>query len=263
MGSDWAGEVAGFYARFRRGYPPEFIDLLAKSFGLGAEDVVLDVGCGTGQLTLPLASRVRGVVGMDPEPDMLAAARAAAADRGVANIAWALGGSDDVPALAAVLGERSLAALTTGNAIHLIRHEELFSAALPLLRPGGGLAVVANGTPLWRQPAPWSRALRQGLEQWLDTSLVSCCGTDAAARERYRDALIAAGFTRVHEQAFDYSADLGFDELIGGVYSAMGGSSFPSPDQRAAFEEHIRRAVGPADQFTEHVSVAALIGHAA
>jgi ubiquinone/menaquinone biosynthesis C-methylase UbiE len=47
------------------------IDMLAETFGLNAQDMVVDIGCGTGQLTLPIAHRVRAVFGMDPEPDML------------------------------------------------------------------------------------------------------------------------------------------------------------------------------------------------
>ncbi len=30
------------------------------------------------------------------------------------------------------------------------------------LKPGGGIAVIANGTPLWQQPSDWSRAVRPG-----------------------------------------------------------------------------------------------------
>jgi ubiquinone/menaquinone biosynthesis C-methylase UbiE len=261
--SGWGGEVAGFYAKFRRGYPAEFIDVLAPALGLGTGDLVLDLGCGTGQLTLPLASRVRAVVGMDPEPDMLALARRAAADRGAGNVAWVLGGDADVPGLGAVLGGRSLAAVTVGNAIHLMDHRELFRSVMPLLRRGGGLAVIANGTPLWQQPAPWSSALRHGLEQWLGTRLDSCCGTDAPSRQHYREALLAEGFTGVHEEAAGYAGQLAFDDLIGGVYSAMPQGMLPPPGQRAGFEEHLRRSIGPGEPFTEEVRVAALIGHVA
>ena len=80
----FSGEVAGFYARFRRGYPGEILDAVIDLTALHANDIVLDLGCGTGQLTLPLARRVRVAVGMDPEPDMLALARRAAAAAGVA-----------------------------------------------------------------------------------------------------------------------------------------------------------------------------------
>jgi ubiquinone/menaquinone biosynthesis C-methylase UbiE len=154
MSGDFSGETAACYARFRRGYPPAFTGLLAVELGLGADDVVADVGCGTGQLTLPLASRVRAVAGMDPEPDMLAQARRAAADEGVRNVAWVVGTDRDLPVLGSLLGAPVLAAVTIANAIHLTSGEELFTAARRVLRPGGALAVIANGTPLWQQAAP-------------------------------------------------------------------------------------------------------------
>lgn len=45
---------------------------------------VLELGCGTGRLTIPMAQAGAEVVGLDPEPAMLEAARAKAAKAGVA-----------------------------------------------------------------------------------------------------------------------------------------------------------------------------------
>jgi SAM-dependent methyltransferase len=260
VAGDFGGEVAAFYARFRRGYPAAFVDVLARALWLGRGDVVADVGCGTGQLTIPLAGRVRAVAGVDPEPDMLALAAQAARDQSLANVAWVLGGDSDLPALSALLGEHALAEVTVANAIHLMAHERLFAAVLRLLRPGGGLAVIANGTPLWQQPSDWSQALRHALEQWLGTKLESRCGTDPQSRQRYQAALQAAGFTGIREESVDYASDLDFDEVIGGLYSAMPSRMLPAADRRAAFTEHIRKAIGPGPRFAEPVHVAALIG---
>lgn len=87
-----------------------------------------------GQLALPLASRVRSVVGLDPEPDMLRLAREAADIQRVRNATWMLGADTDVPALGALLGERSLALTVIGQALHWMQHDELFRAVSPLLR---------------------------------------------------------------------------------------------------------------------------------
>src|ERR1039458_4102122 len=107
MGGNFGGETAAFYARVRRGQPPAVAGSLVRALGRGPADVVADVGCGTGQLTLPLASRVRAVAGMDPEPDMLALARQAAAAQGVANVTWVLGTDHDLPALGSMLAART------------------------------------------------------------------------------------------------------------------------------------------------------------
>jgi ubiquinone/menaquinone biosynthesis C-methylase UbiE len=260
VAGDFQGDVATFYARHRRGYPAAFTSLLASALRLGADALVADVGCGTGQLTVPLAALARAVAGVDPEPDMLALAARAAAGQGVTNVTWVLGSDEALPALGALAGQ-ALDAVTVANAIHLMPERRLFAAAMAVLRPGGGIAVIANGTPLWQQPSDWSRALRQALEQWLGTRLESCCGTDPRSRQRYRDAMLVAGLTEIREESVDYTGHLDLDEVVGGVYSAMPARLLPPPAERPAFAAHLRRAVGPAARFTEQVRVAALLGY--
>ncbi|MFG2196180.1 class I SAM-dependent methyltransferase [Streptomyces sp. NPDC048639] len=260
MTTGFSGEVAEYYAKFRRGYPPQALSALQRAFALTTDDIVLDVGCGTGQLAVPLAARVRSVIGIDPEPDMLRLARDEATKRGVRNATWVLGADADVPALGALLGERSVAMAVIGQALHWMRHEELFRALGPLCRPGGGVAVVANGTPLWLQDSSWSRSLRACLEEHFGTKLEASCGTSTEDRQRYAQALVDAGFDGVREIVIEYSDELTFDQLIGGVYSAMPVDELPGPDERQAFTERIRRSL-PQDQgFTEDVRVSALVG---
>jgi SAM-dependent methyltransferase len=179
------------------------------------------LGCGTGQLTLPMAGRVRAVIGMDVEPAMLEHAQQAARDADVSNVMWMLGADSDIPALRRLLGDRSVGAVTIAQALHWMNHQDLFRAVIPLPRPGGGIAVVTNGTPLWLQETDWSRALRDFLEHWLGTTLTYACGTDEQSQRRYRDDLAAAGFDVV-TTAVDYVASLDMDRLVGGVCSAMG-----------------------------------------
>jgi ubiquinone/menaquinone biosynthesis C-methylase UbiE len=259
MDLGFRGEVVDFYHRYRRGYPRAVIDSLVDTFGLGADDVVVDVGCGTGQLTVPLAARVRAAVGVDPEPDMLACARRAGAEQGVANVSWMVGADTDLPALGALLGDRSLAAVTIGQALHWMNHDELFRAASTLVRRGGGVAVVTNGAPLWQQDSAWSHALCGYLEQWLGVQLIRTCGTDEASQQRYRDSLAAAGF-QVRGTSVDYEATLDLDQIVGGVYSALSGNQLPAPADRPQFAARLHSALAPHAPFAEHVHVAVLTG---
>jgi SAM-dependent methyltransferase len=259
MDLGFRGEVAEFYHRYRRGYPAAVIDALVAAFGLGPGDLVVDLGCGTGQLALPLAGRVRAVLGIDPEPDMLARAALAAGEQGVANAHWMLGADTGLPGLATLLGPGSVAAVTVGQALHWMRPAEVFRAAVPLARAGGGVAVVTNGTPLWLQDTGWSRALREVLERWLDTELTARCGTDEESQHRYAEGLAAAGYD-VLATAVDYTAGLTLDEIAGGVYSAMPVDRLPAGDQRGVFAARVRAALEPHQPFTEAVHVALLCG---
>ena len=123
-------------------------------------------------------------------------------------------------------------------------HRSLFAAARPLLRGGGGIAIVTNGIPLWLHETDWSKAVRAFLERWLDTSLSSRCGTDPDSQRRYAEDLQHAGYTVTHA-AHDELADLDFEHLAGGVLSALPASAFPRDNRHQSFMRELRDAVGP------------------
>lgn len=257
MDLGFGGEVAGFYQQYRRGYPAEVIDRLVETFELTRDDLVLDLGCGTGQLALPIAERVRAVVGMDPEPDMLAEARRAAG--GPPNLSWMVGADVDVPVLGALLGKGSLGAVTIGQALHWMDHDTLFHALHPLVREGGGVCVVTNGTPLWLQDSVWSRALRRHLELWLDSEVTATCGTDEESQGRYAESLEAAGF-EVSRSRFEYEDELDLDRIIGGVYSALPVNLLPPLEQRSYFAKQVGRALEGHGPYHEKIGVTLLNG---
>src|SRR5205814_285629 len=217
------------------------VSAIAEAFGLGVEDLVVDLGCGAGQLSLPLAARVRAVVGVDPEPDMLVLARRTAQEQGVTNASWLLGADTDVSTLGRLVGDRRVGAVTIALAIHWMDRDTLFRAIGPLLRPGGGIAVVTNGTPLWLQDSEWSRILRQCLEQWTGKRLTGTCQTDDAGRQLNQEALTSAGY-RVVDSFVDYRAEVTVEQLVGGVFSAMSANQPHSTASREEFAAQVRDA---------------------
>jgi SAM-dependent methyltransferase len=77
------GATAGDYARHRAGFPDSLFERLA-ALGIGrAGQAVVDLGTGTGSLARGFARRGCRVIGIDPAPEMLQAARALEADAGV------------------------------------------------------------------------------------------------------------------------------------------------------------------------------------
>lgn len=259
MDLGFRGDVVDFYHKYRRGYPPAVIDALVDAFTLTSDDIVVDLGCGTGQLTLPLGQHVRAVIGIDPEPDMLARARSAASERRITNASWLLGADTDMAALGALLGGQSIGAVTIGQALHWMDPPSLFRTLRRLVRTAGGVAIVANGTPLWLQDNPWSHSLRAFLERWLNSKLTATCGTSKTDQRRYREQLTSAGF-EVHQLSVDYTSELNLEQLVGGVYSALSLPQLPPPGERPGFAEQIGDALQPTERFIEHVQVQLLIG---
>src|ERR1700689_59988 len=72
-----------FYARYRLPYPRALIDRVIGIVGMRPGDAVMDLGTGPGLLAILFAQAGMDVVAIDPEPEMLGAARAAAGEAGV------------------------------------------------------------------------------------------------------------------------------------------------------------------------------------
>ena len=69
-------QVAQLYDRARPGYPAALFDDIIYYAALPAGARILEVGCGTGQATLPLAQRGYAIDCLEPGAQMAAIARA-------------------------------------------------------------------------------------------------------------------------------------------------------------------------------------------
>ncbi|MEV4009150.1 class I SAM-dependent methyltransferase [Nonomuraea angiospora] len=119
---------------------------MIRRFGLDGSGRLLDLGCGTGQLTIPLAGHVAEAVGVDSEPDMLAEAARQALEGEVGNVTWVRGGSADLPG---GLGRFRL--VTMRRSFHWIDRERVLAALAGMVEDGGGV-VIANDGCLARPP---------------------------------------------------------------------------------------------------------------
>ena len=92
----FASTVA-YYESARPPYGAAFFEAVAVQLGLDRSQRLLDVGAGPGILAIGFAPYCREVVGVDPEPAMVEAARAAAERAGVA-VSFVEGRFEDVAA---------------------------------------------------------------------------------------------------------------------------------------------------------------------
>ena len=90
---DWDKAAPGFY---RRTHKEDYQDALFDKLILDENDTVLDVGCGEGSVTIPIAKRVKKVIGLDSSPKMLEYLEKRADDNDIDNIETRLMSIEDI-----------------------------------------------------------------------------------------------------------------------------------------------------------------------
>lgn len=183
--------------------------VLSHAGALEGADVV-DLGCGSGQLTLALAAQARSVVAVDFSPAMLARLDEKAATMGLGNIQTVEATLQSVD-----LPEGSVDVIVSNYACHHLRDRqkaELLVRAARWLRPGGVIAIgdmmfsIRGGsadrqilaakvaTIAKRGPAGWWRIARNA---WRFTLGRQEC---PASIEAWESMLRAAGFADIRSE---------------------------------------------------------------
>jgi len=128
-------EIAAEYDRHRPAYPDELIDQACRVAGIGSGDHVLEVGCGTGQLTRGLVARGLHVTALEPGKSLIALARQNL--EGAGEVEFVNAQFED-----ASLPREQFAAVFSASAFHWVDPKVSWQRAADVLVPGGTLALV-------------------------------------------------------------------------------------------------------------------------
>ncbi len=127
--------VAERYDGIRPDYPPELVAELIRLADLGRGDRVLEIGCGTGQLTVPLAAAGLCVTAVELGPALAAVAQRRLVPYPDARVT--VGAFEDVP-----VAEAAFDLVVAATSFHWIDEAVRVEKSARALRPGGSLAVV-------------------------------------------------------------------------------------------------------------------------
>lgn len=224
--------VAELYQASRRGYADELVDWVLATAGVETGDPVLEIGCGTGQLTRSLAARAVDLTAIDIGPSMVETARRHVDDP---SVRFAVGAFEDFEE-----PDASFALVASATAIHWVDPDVRWSKPARLLRPGGWLAVLATGE---RYDEPFGSSLR---ELWISLSEDKSWATrpppslpdELSATGRYGPAV-----ERQHESALTLPP-----EMIIGVESTRATTLHYDHARRARFLNGLRELIGDAEE---------------
>ena len=138
MRATWMAGDFGVIARLVGGTAGE---PFAQQIALSPRDRVLDVACGTGNVSLPLARGGAVVTGVDIAPNLLEQARVRAAEAGLA-IRFEEGDAEALP-----YADASFDVVTSMFGAMFAPRPELVAAEMARVLRSGGVLAMANWTP--------------------------------------------------------------------------------------------------------------------
>lgn len=173
--------TAALYEELRPPYPDEFFRTVAQRLTLSKQHALIDLGTGPGLLALGFAPHVGRIVGVDPEPDMLAAAKQAAARAG-RDFALIAGRAETLPES---IGTFDL--VTIGRALHWMDRGGVLALLERLVARDGRILVCASFSARDARN-PWLEDYNAVRRAWSPATLWEESGNGART---YRD---LAGF---------------------------------------------------------------------
>jgi SAM-dependent methyltransferase len=228
---------ASYYARYRPGYPAGLLELVSGRAGLDGSGRLLDLGCGTGNVAIPLAAHVEEVVAVDVEPEMLAELERVAPP----NVRTIEARAEDVDE-----SWGTFRLTTVGAALHR------FDSALVLER----LAAITPTVALFGEMLEQSEALSTLLA--VARELLGEPPRTQDRVVRFEEALAASPFSAVEMLSVEVERIWTPEQVIGLAYSTSFASLERVGDRRAEFERELRSRLKA--RYVERVSVDAVLG---
>jgi SAM-dependent methyltransferase len=235
--------AARHYCRGRPAYSAELVPTLTREVGLDGRGRLLDVGCGPGVLTVPLAPLFEETIGLDPDADMLAECERRADEQGVRSICWVRAVAEDIRGLGLGLGTFRL--VTFGESFHWTDREQVAEVIYDLLEPGGSLVLVVNTVA--GRPAPVNpgypviphEAIGELVDRYLGPRRRSGPGFHP---DRFEDALARTrfGLPRVIFAPGRPDIVRDTDSVVAGYFSLSWATSHRFGERRREYEAELR-----------------------
>lgn len=131
------GRVSGLYEKSRVSYPQQLIEDIIAFSKITKNGKILDIGCGTGQLTLIFAQKGFTITGLDISRNMVNLAQNKCLK--FSNVDFKIGSFEKVK-----FPENKFDLIVSGMAWHWVTSENRYDKINKLLKKGGTLALCWN-----------------------------------------------------------------------------------------------------------------------
>jgi len=251
-----------YYVKYRLQYSQEIFDKIIEIFKPVENDVLLDLGCGTGELALPLSKSFGRVIAWDPNADMLRLAEQKADEQNIENVVFEQKSSDDLPSL-----NEKIKLCTMGQSFHWMDGVETLTGIKKHLVNNGGVTIVGlkQGLsiymPTFDEPnqitAERNRIVSEVGIKYLGAQRKAGHGVFTRGKKSFEDMLSEAGFADIKESVLDITIKRTIDDVIGWLFSSSWGKKGQLGGKAETFEQELRerlQELKPDGVFDERIS---------
>ncbi|XP_053327494.1 putative methyltransferase DDB_G0268948 [Spea bombifrons] len=206
-------------------------------------DMAVDIGCGTGRYTLPLAPHFQKVLGVDISESQLDEAKRSTS---LENVTYQVSSAENL-----TLEDASVDLVTAGLAVHWFDVDKFVHEAVRVLKPNGCLAVHAFYPIYTIDYKDYSEMLTAIMKEMIDTTFKYADGNNELLLSQYKDV-----FNAVPLQEKQWVTDipvafeLSVEGVIGFIQSIYMYQDFLKKDQDEAtrflryIEQRFREVLG-------------------
>ena len=230
--------TAGLYEELRPPYPPAFFATVAQDLELSKQHALIDLGTGPGLLALGFGPYVGRVIGVDPEPRMLDAARAAAVRQGQ-TLTLIGGRAED---LGSEIGRFDL--VTIGRALHWMDEAALGPLFQRLVTADGVVAVCASFSARDGRNA-WLGAYNDARRAWSDQKLWGESRRGERAHRELASVLAGSGFHAAETIAVETTHEVGMARLARRVLTFSSSSPAALGEKVDAMLADVEQRIAP------------------
>ena len=247
------GAKAELYDEARPRYARELFESVADYAGLSQSSRALEIGCGTGIATLPMAGYVGTIDAIDPSEEMIAVARRNLADH--PGVRFRTGKFEDTP-----LGPAPYDLAYVAQAWHWIEPTTRCDLVADALHPGGALALFGHATVTLFEEG--QEAYRQHVPEWFENfePLPPIEQRLATFRETVAD---SDRFTDIETRRFPWVGSYTAEEFVRIMSTASDHAIVPEPRRTQMFNalaEVIEGLGGRVERANETLLVLARVG---
>lgn len=236
MSKDLFHGTAYYYAQYRIPYPEDFLAEIRNRTHISGKGRLLDLGCGTGEIAIPMAPFFREVLAVDINSEMLAEAKSKSDRLDIGDIQWISRNAEQFTA-----ERNSFELITIGAAFHWMNRNTIAQNARNWLLPGQPITIWGYNS-IWTGTADWNSIVRRIIQKWLGKKRRAGSGEFDTALDPHEIILTKLNY-KIDEVKFDFDFTWTIDHLIGYLYSTSFASHKLLGAKQHAFEADMRDAL--------------------